>query len=207
MMRFERTIAILLVCAAAGFAQEHMADTLRSGIAAEDSKQDTRAAIQQYNSVLKQYAEIRETAATALFRMAECYRKQGDRQRAVAAYQRVVNEFADQNRLAAQSRAVLSKTYQVTPGQAQEGGKRNDRAEFEKLMTAQSEAQAKTDAARERYRGTIIAEMDLVKKQMTEHNPDSAQGKQIVEGLQVQMIHLQRELAAFDAGMSTPVDK
>ena len=29
------------------FAQEHMADTLRSGIVAEDSKQDTRAAIQQ----------------------------------------------------------------------------------------------------------------------------------------------------------------
>jgi len=206
-MRFRTVTALLLACAAAGFAQEHMADTLRSGIAAEDSKQDTRAAIQQYNAVLKEYVQARETAATALFRMAECYRKQGNRGEAIAAYRRVVNEFADQSKLAAQSRGVLTKIYQVTPGQAADTGNSGDRAQFEKLLAAQSAEQAKTDAARQRYRGTIVAEMDLLKKQMSEHNPDSAQGRAIIEGLQVQMIHLQRDLAAFDAGMAAPAGK
>ena len=81
-------IAILLACAATGFAQEHMADTLRNGILEEDSKQNPRAAIQQYQAVMTQFAEARQTAATALFRMAECYRKQGNGPQAIAAYQR-----------------------------------------------------------------------------------------------------------------------
>jgi len=98
-MKFGIAIAMLMSCAASGFAQEHMVDALRAGIVAEDSKQDTRAAIQQYNAVLKEYAAARETAATALFRMAECYRKMGIRQGAIAAYQRVVQDFSDQTKL------------------------------------------------------------------------------------------------------------
>lgn len=206
-MRITKAIAVLVICAAAGLAQEHMADTLRSGIVAEDSKQDTRAAIQQYNAVLKQYAEARETAATALFRMAECYRKQGDRGHAIAGYQRVVKEFADQSRLAAQSRTVLSKTYQVTPGQEQEARNSDDRAQFEKLMNEQKRAVAENMAARARYRGTIEAEMDLVRKQMSEQNPRIDAGKQAIENMQLRLIQLQRDLAAFDAGIASPASR
>jgi tetratricopeptide (TPR) repeat protein len=206
-MRLKTIIAMLLACAATGYAQEHMADTLRSGIIAEDSKQDTRAAIQQYNAVLKQYAEARETAATALFRMAECYRKQGDRQRAIAAYQRVVNEFADQSKLAAESRAVLSKTYQVTPDRGREAGSQNDRAKFENLMNEQKRAVAENMAARARYRGTIEAEMDFVKKQISEQNPRTDAGKQAIEQMQLYIIRLQRDLAAFDAGIAAPASR
>jgi chromosome segregation ATPase len=206
MMRLKTLITVLLVFAAAGFAQEHMADTLRSGIVAEDSKQDTRAAIQQYNAVLKEYAESRKTAATALFRMAECYRKQGDRGRAIAAYQRVVNEFADQTKLALQSR-MLSKAYQVTTGQEQEAKDQNDRAQFEKLMNEQKRAVAESMAARARYRSTIETEMDFVKKQISEQNPQIAPGKQAIENLQLRLIRLERDLAAFDAGMATPADR
>jgi tetratricopeptide (TPR) repeat protein len=201
------TIALLLACAAASFAQEHMADTLRSGIVAEDSKQDTRAAIRQYNDVLKQYAEARETAATALFRMAECYRKQGDRRQAITAYQRVVREFSDQSKLVAQSRAVLSKTYQMTADRGREAESQNDRAKFEKLIAAQNEQQAKTDAARQRYRGTILAEMELMKKQMSGHNARSEAGQAAIENIQLKLIRLQRELAAFDAGMPAPPER
>lgn len=207
MMKLKTPIAVLLVFAAAGLAQEHMADTLRNGIVSEDSKQDTRAAIQQYNAVLKEYANARETAATALFRMAECYRKQGDRGRAIAAYQRVVNEFADQSRLAAQSRAVLSKTYQVTRGQEQEAKNQNDRAQFEKLMNEQKRAEAENMAARARYRRTIETEMDFVKKQISEQNPRIDPGKQAIENLQLRLIRLERDLAAFDAGMASPADR
>ncbi len=93
-MKSKTALAILLVFAAAAFAQEHMADNLRNGILEEDGKQNPAEAVKQYQAVLTQFADARQTAATALFRMAECYRKQGNGGAAMAAYQRVVNDFA-----------------------------------------------------------------------------------------------------------------
>jgi hypothetical protein len=63
--------------------------------------------------------DARLVAATALFRMAECYRKQGKAEQANAAYARVVSEFPEQADLAAQSRAKVPASYQIplTPQQ------------------------------------------------------------------------------------------
>jgi tetratricopeptide (TPR) repeat protein len=197
-MRFTRAIAVLLVCAAAGFAQEHMADTLRSGIVAEDSKQDTRAAIQQYNAVLKQYAEARQTAATALFRMAECYRKQGDRGRAIEAYKRVMDEFSDQTKLAAQSRAVLSKTYRVD-GQS-------DKAKFDELMAAGARLQEKAAQDREVYRLSIQKEIEIAREQLATAEQQYKAGAGPVTDVnefKAKIAKLQTELAAFDAGIAS----
>src|ERR1700691_4940930 len=138
-MKFRIVMAIMLACAATGFAQEHMADTLRNGILEEDSKQSPGAAIQQYQAVMTQFAEARQTAATALFRMAECYRKQGNRSQAIAAYQRVLKDFPDQTKLAAQSRTVLATTYSVTPAGSPAVGNQSDRANFDELMEAQKQ--------------------------------------------------------------------
>jgi hypothetical protein len=51
--------------------------------------------------------------------------------------------------------------------------------------------------------------MALVQGQIDDprYSPNSAQGKKEIEGLQLQIIHLQRDLAAFDAGMTTPTGK
>ena len=78
--------------------------------------------------MLKEYAGARETAATALFRVAECYRKQGDRQRAIAAYQRVMQEFGEQSKLVARSQNALTK-YQAPADESGRPGKPSDKSE------------------------------------------------------------------------------
>jgi len=200
-------MAIMLTCAATGFAQEHMADTLRNGILEEDSKQSPGAAIQQYQAVMTQFAEARQTAATALFRMAECYRKQGNRSQAIAAYQRVLKDFPDQSKLAAQSRTLLATNYSVTPAGSPAAGNQGDRAKFEQLMEAQKQEQAKIAAARARYRATIEEEMALDEKQLSlvrGRQRSGIEGAAASADLEEKILHLKRDLAAFDAGMTLP---
>ena len=206
-MRFRTVMAIMLTCAATGFAQEHMADTLRNGILEEDSKQSPGAAIQQYQAVMTQFAEARQTAATALFRMAECYRKQGNRSQAIAAYQRVLKDFADQSKLAGQSRTLLATTYSATPAGSPAAGNQSDRAKFEQLMEAQKQEQAKIAAARARYRATIEEEMALDEKQLSlvrGRQRSGIEGAAASADLEEKLLHLKRDLAAFDAGMTLP---
>jgi tetratricopeptide (TPR) repeat protein len=199
-MKFKTLFAILLACAATGFAQDRMADTLRNGILEEDSKQNTAAAIQQYHAVLTQYAEVRQTAATALFRTAECYRKQGNRTQAIAAYQRVLSEFADQTKLAAQSRTMLASTYKVTPAAQPNAGSQSDEAKFLALVAAQQQQHNKIEEARARYRATIEEEMAFTQKQLDQVK--SLQGTSTYADLEEKLIRLKRDLAAFDAGMA-----
>ena len=100
------TLALALLVIAPGFcaAQDRMAETLRKGVIEEDTNGNLNAAIQSYQAVLAQYGEDRKSAATAVFRLAECYRKQGKSKEAIAAYSRVVRDFADQTKLAEPSR-------------------------------------------------------------------------------------------------------
>jgi len=59
--------------------------------------------------------------ATALFRLAECYRKTGKREEAGVAYRRVIREFSDRATLVESSRLQLATAYGVTdrrPGEA-----------------------------------------------------------------------------------------
>ena len=113
-----RAVVLALLAIAPGLcaAQDKMAEALRKGIVEEDTNQNLNAAIQSYQSVVTQYDEDRKSAATALFRLAECYRKQGKNDQATAAYKRVVQEFADQNKLAEQSRSHLPKARQNASG-------------------------------------------------------------------------------------------
>src|SRR5690242_13353385 len=76
-MSFRLTIVLMTIAAAVSPAQDHLAESLRKGVVEEESRHNLNAAIQQYQSVVAQFDEARATAATALFRMAECYRKQG----------------------------------------------------------------------------------------------------------------------------------
>ena len=203
-MRFSIVIAVLLTCASAGFAQEHMADGLRNGILEEDSKQNPGAAIQQYQTVLTQFAEARQTAATALFRMAECYRKQGNRNAAVGSYQRLLKDFPDQTKLAAQSRTLLATTFSVAPaGPAIPAEKQSEKANFDNLMNAQKQQQAKIDDARARYRSTIEEEIALDEKQLSWYRERTSndERKRAMDDLEEKIVRLKRDLAAFDAGM------
>jgi tetratricopeptide (TPR) repeat protein len=206
-MKSKTALAILLLFAATASAQEHMADTLRNGILEEDGKQNPTEAIKQYQAVLTQFAEARQTAATALFRMAECYRKQGNRNAAINTYQRVVNEFPDQPKLVSQSHTILATTYQTTPPAANGAA---DKAKYQQLMDESRQEQAKIAQARAAYRQTILDEIDLVNKQIViadqRHNAGVAN---VQEGnnLRMKLLALKLDLTAFDAGLTSPQAK
>ena len=104
---------LLLMGAVLCGAQDKM-EAIRKGIVEEDTNHNLNAAIQDYQSVVTQWDNERQAAATALFRLAECYRKLGKSSEAIAAYSRVVKDFADQATLAQQSRDQLSTAYKIS---------------------------------------------------------------------------------------------
>jgi hypothetical protein len=113
-------------------AQDRLAETLRQGVAAEETGRNPDDALSIYQSVLAQYDAERKTAATALFRLAETYRKQGKKEQAQAAYARVVQEFADQTKLAALSRAQVPKAKSEPPAPARSAAEA--RQEYRQLL-------------------------------------------------------------------------
>lgn len=80
---------------------------LLQGLVQEESNRDLEAAVQAYQLALDQFAEQRKAAATAAFRLAECYRKLGKSAEARPAYQRVLHDFPDQTQWAEASRQAL----------------------------------------------------------------------------------------------------
>src|SRR6266576_3439173 len=99
-----------------GFAQiapaaDNLSASLQMGLLEEEANHNLAAAIQAYQSVVDQFGDQRKIAATAVFRLGECYRKQGKTNEAVLQYQRVGREFADQDTL-----VKLSAQYPSAPG-------------------------------------------------------------------------------------------
>ena len=84
-----------LLCAA-----EDSSARLQRGLFEEEANQNLDAAITAYQSVLTAHDEQRKLAATALFRLGECYRKLRRTNDAIAQYRRLLSEFADQSTLA-----------------------------------------------------------------------------------------------------------
>jgi len=93
-------LTILLAIPSVAAAQGKLADQLRKAIVEEEANQKLDTAIEAYTKILAQYDEDRKVAATALFHLAECSRKLGQKEKAIAAYQRVLREFTDQAALA-----------------------------------------------------------------------------------------------------------
>ena len=200
------TLALMAVFVLSG-AQDPLADALRKGVVQEDTNQNLDAAIQAYQSVLTQFGEERKTAATALFRLAECYRKQGKNDPAIAAYKRVVQEFADQTKLAQQSQTVLAQTFKIPTEQemartatldAQEQRRR------ELVLQKELGSASPAAAARQRYRQLIEAQIKMVEEQLQYAEKQyqlGASSKEDVDKVRIQLLNMQRELAGFDAGI------
>lgn len=152
-MKIKPALGLLLMLGVAA-AQDRLSEPLRKAIIEEEANQDLDKAIQAYNDILAQYDEQYRTAATALFHLADCYRKQGKKDQAIAAYQRLVRDFADQTQLADASRRHLTTTF----------GLRLDQD-----ATAVAEARRQTEvkqAQAETYRKLIEEEMTLVQNQL-----------------------------------------
>jgi tetratricopeptide (TPR) repeat protein len=182
-------LALALVAIAPGLCagQDKMAEALRKGIVEEDTNHNLNAAIESYQSVVTQYEEDRKSAATAVFRIAECYRKLGKSKEAITAYSRVVKDFADQTKLAEQSRNQLSKTYNMPQPEAARP------------------VSAATAEARRRYRATLEEGVKYAQEDWDFIHQQFRLGA-IIEldtyGAQEELARLQGRLAAFDAGLT-----
>jgi ankyrin repeat protein len=102
-------IFILLgaICAQAA-ATNDLAATLRNGLFEEQVNHNLDAAIATYQTLVTQFDKDRQLAATAAFRLGECYRTLGKTNEAAAQYERVLRDFPDQTTLATLSRQNLT---------------------------------------------------------------------------------------------------
>ena len=107
-MRTILMVAVLVAVAVPGGAQERLADQLRKGIVEEETGKNLDKAIEAYQSIVARYDEDRKVAGSALFRLAECYRKAGKHEQAIASYQRVLREFLDQQAMVESSHQQLA---------------------------------------------------------------------------------------------------
>jgi tetratricopeptide (TPR) repeat protein len=201
-MRYRMILAVAAfsLCLAA---QDRLADGLRKGIVEEESNRNLKAAIQNYESVLKQFDDARQTAATALFRMAECYRKEGNGAQATAAYQRVLREFPDQLKLVTQSREVLAGTYKVKP-QGVDPALNRKEAELQRAAAEMEAEQVQQREARGRYRETLEIKIQLVKSELESVQKRVQLGtvsEEDVLRVREKLVAAERDLAAFEAGI------
>src|ERR1041385_7305292 len=102
-------LALMLALAtAARAATNDLTSLLQQGLFEEEANRDLNAAIANYQSLATAFDKDRQLAATAIFRLGECYRKLGKTNEATAQYQRILKEFADQPTLVTLSRQNLT---------------------------------------------------------------------------------------------------
>ncbi len=90
----------LLTLAMASAQTNDLTALLQQGLLEEQANQNLDAAITDYQALATQFDKDRKVAATAVFRIGECYRMQGRTNEAAAQYERVLHDFSDQKILA-----------------------------------------------------------------------------------------------------------
>ena len=90
-------------------------DTFRRALVEEEANQNLAAAIQGYREVIAALDAHRQMEATALFRLGECYRKQGKINEALAQYRRVLTDFYEQATLVNLIRETLTSPRSRAP--------------------------------------------------------------------------------------------
>ena len=96
-------------------ATNDLTTAIQRGLFEEEANQNLGAAIQAYQSVANQFDKDRKLAATAIFRLGECYRKQGNTNDAATQYERILREFSDQPTLVTLSRQNLAALGSAPP--------------------------------------------------------------------------------------------
>src|SRR3989441_1930760 len=99
---------VLIASTRLALSADALNEALQKGLLEEEANHNLDTAIQAYQSVINHYDDQRKIAATAVFRLGECYRKQGKTNEAVAQYQRVGRDFTDQDALVKLSAQNLS---------------------------------------------------------------------------------------------------
>jgi tetratricopeptide (TPR) repeat protein len=119
------TATTLLTVLLVGFGQPVLATTndlstlLQRGLFEEEGNRDIPAAIAAYESLIEAFEGDRRLAATAVFRLGECYRKLGQTNEAVAFYRKVLRVFPEEpmlTKLSAENLMLLGMTEPAAGG-------------------------------------------------------------------------------------------
>jgi len=87
--------------------QESSGQLFEKALYTEEVKGELQNAIDLYQQILTTYPEDRQITAKSLFQMGICYEKLGS-QEAKKAYQRIIQEFADQTEVVTEARTRLA---------------------------------------------------------------------------------------------------
>jgi ankyrin repeat protein len=172
----------------AGAATNEVSALLQQGLFEEEANQNLDAAIQAYQAVITQTDKSRQFAATAIFRLGECYRKQGKTNEAGAQYQRILRDFADQTQLATLSRQDLAGMGMPVPGV--------------------SVPAAMSDAALQTQKQLLEEEIKLVDQQLQSQQARVKLGVSPPDDVLTtkrQLLELKRQLAALESGQPVSV--
>jgi ankyrin repeat protein len=108
-MKFIMTVFVLLAASGlAAAATNDLPALLQRGLFEEEANHQLDAAIVNYKEAIEHFDHERQLAATAIFRLGECYRKLGRTNEAAVQYQRIAREFDGQKELVTLSRQNLT---------------------------------------------------------------------------------------------------
>ena len=96
---------------------QDLSSHLQKGLAEEEINRDPKPAIEHYGTLLKEFDKNRQLAATALFRIAECHRKLGDKNAAIKRLQQLITLYPKQENiitLANQNLTILGGSIATT---------------------------------------------------------------------------------------------
>jgi ankyrin repeat protein len=163
-------------------ANTNLTSILQQALFEEEANHNLNAAIQSYQSLITQFDQDRKLAATAIFRLGECYRKQGNTNDAAAQYERIVRDFSDQATLLNLCRQNLAALGIAPPSPA---------------------SSATATAARAEQKRLLEEEIKLAEKQLASQRKLVETGAMSPDGVipfQRDLLKLRRQLAALDAG-------
>jgi ankyrin repeat protein len=107
-LKFWTLIFLLALATMARAATNDLTGLLQKGLFEEEANRDLTAAIANYQSLTNAFDKDRQLAATAIFRLGECYRKLGKTNEAVVQYERILHDFNDQQTLVTLSQQNLT---------------------------------------------------------------------------------------------------
>ena len=101
-------IVIFALVAPCVWAQTNLTELLQQGMFEEQVNHNRNTAVADYEALSAQFDKDRQLAATAIFRLGECYREEGLTNQAVMEYRRILREFPDQSTLVTLSQQDLT---------------------------------------------------------------------------------------------------
>src|SRR5437867_7609960 len=114
--------AVLLIASSPlASADDSLSEALQKGLLEEEANHNLEAAIQAYQEAVNQFGDQRKIAATAVFRLGECYRKQGKTNEAAAHYERLCRDFPDQQQLVQLGQKYLMEWQRIGGAEGRSG--------------------------------------------------------------------------------------